>query len=51
MAGVKQARDGTVGILTLDQPAGPNAMTPDLLGALAGARRSSRVHGEGRAIS
>jgi len=37
MAGVKQARDGTVGILTLDEPASLNAMTPDLLGALAAA--------------
>nr|WP_249141759.1 enoyl-CoA hydratase-related protein [Bradyrhizobium diazoefficiens] len=37
MAGVKQARDGAVGILTLDEPATLNAMTPDLLGALAAA--------------
>ncbi|MBR1132814.1 enoyl-CoA hydratase-related protein [Bradyrhizobium iriomotense] len=37
MAGVKQARDGDVGILTLDEPACLNAMTPDLLGALAAA--------------
>ena len=35
MAGVKQAREGAVGILTLDEPASLNAMTPDLLGALA----------------
>ncbi|MBR0831021.1 enoyl-CoA hydratase/isomerase family protein [Bradyrhizobium manausense] len=35
MAGVKQARDGTVGILTLNEPDRLNAMTPDLLGALA----------------
>ncbi len=35
MAGVMQARDGAVGILTLDEPASLNAMTPDLLGALA----------------
>jgi 2-(1,2-epoxy-1,2-dihydrophenyl)acetyl-CoA isomerase len=35
MAGVKQARDGTVGILTLSEPDSLNAMTPDLLGALA----------------
>jgi 2-(1,2-epoxy-1,2-dihydrophenyl)acetyl-CoA isomerase len=35
MAGVKQTRDGAVGILTLDEPASLNAMTPDLLGALA----------------
>ncbi|MBR0968753.1 enoyl-CoA hydratase/isomerase family protein [Bradyrhizobium diazoefficiens] len=37
MAGVKQARDGAVGILTLDEPASLNAMTPDLLRALAAA--------------
>src|SRR6266581_1326853 len=37
MAGVKQARDGAAGILTLDEPASLNAMTPDLLGALAAA--------------
>ena len=35
MAGVKQARDGAVGVLTLDEPASLNAMTPDLLGGLA----------------
>ena len=32
MAGVKQDRDGAVGILTLNEPASLNAMTPDLLG-------------------
>jgi 2-(1,2-epoxy-1,2-dihydrophenyl)acetyl-CoA isomerase len=37
MAGVNQYRDGTVGILTLDEPATLNAMTPDLLGGLAAA--------------
>jgi 2-(1,2-epoxy-1,2-dihydrophenyl)acetyl-CoA isomerase len=37
MAGVKQARDGAVGILTLNEPESLNAMTPDLLGALASA--------------
>jgi len=37
MAGVKQARDGAVGILTLSEPASLNAMTPDLLGSLAAA--------------
>jgi 2-(1,2-epoxy-1,2-dihydrophenyl)acetyl-CoA isomerase len=35
MAGVKQGRDGAVGILTLNEPESLNAMTPDLLGALA----------------
>jgi len=35
MAGVKQSRDGAVGILTLSEPESLNAMTPDLLGGLA----------------
>ncbi len=35
MAGVKQTRDGAVALLTLSEPASLNAMTPDLLGALA----------------
>src|SRR5262245_10033713 len=35
MAGGKQGRDGAVGILTLNEPESLNAMTPDLLGALA----------------
>src|SRR5689334_17725136 len=34
MAGVKQGREGAVGILTLNEPESLNAMTPDLLGAL-----------------
>ena len=37
MAGVKQTRDGAVGLLTLSEPASLNAMTPDLLGGLAAA--------------
>ena len=37
MAGVKQTKDGVVGLLTLSEPATLNAMTPDLLGALAAA--------------
>ena len=37
MAGVKQARNGAVGVLTLNEPASLNAMTPDLLGGLAAA--------------
>ncbi len=37
MAGVKQTREGAVGVLTLDEPASLNAMTPDLLGGLASA--------------
>ena len=35
MAGVRQARDGAVGILTLSEPASLNSMTPDLLMGLA----------------
>lgn len=35
MAGVLEERDGAVGILTLDEPATLNAMTPDLLEGLA----------------
>lgn len=37
MAGVKRDRDGAVALLTLDEPATLNAMTPDLLGELAAA--------------
>ncbi|MDQ8726692.1 enoyl-CoA hydratase-related protein [Bradyrhizobium sp. LHD-71] len=39
MGGVKRDRDGAVGLLTLDEPASLNAMTPDLLGDLARAVR------------
>ena len=39
MPGVKRDRDGSVGLLTLDEPETLNAMTPDLLGALAAAVR------------
>src|SRR3954452_18911232 len=35
MSGVKRERVDTVGVLTLDEPATLNAMTPDLLGDLA----------------
>ena len=35
MPGVKRERDDSGGILTLDEPATLNAMTPDLLGDLA----------------
>src|SRR5688572_8161107 len=35
MPGVKRERDGSVGVLTLDEPETLNAMTPDLLGDLA----------------
>ncbi len=37
MPGVKRERDGSVGVLTLDEPETLNAMTPDLLGDLAAA--------------
>jgi 2-(1,2-epoxy-1,2-dihydrophenyl)acetyl-CoA isomerase len=37
MPGVKRERDDSVGVLTLDEPASLNAMTPDLLGDLAAA--------------
>jgi 2-(1,2-epoxy-1,2-dihydrophenyl)acetyl-CoA isomerase len=37
MTSVKQTRDGVVGLLTLNDPASLNAMTPDLLGGLAAA--------------
>src|SRR6478609_2105460 len=37
MAGVTQTKDGAVGVLALSEPASLNAMTPDLLGALASA--------------
>ncbi|VIO78626.1 enoyl-CoA hydratase-related protein [Bradyrhizobium ivorense] len=57
MTGVKRERDGKVGILTLNDPASLNAMTPDLLGDLARAIgemtndpgiRALVVTGEGR---
>src|SRR3954463_3589627 len=35
MPGVKRERDDSIGVLTLDEPATLNAMTPDLLGDLA----------------
>jgi 2-(1,2-epoxy-1,2-dihydrophenyl)acetyl-CoA isomerase len=35
VAEVTRSKDGAVGILTLNEPASLNAMTPDLLGALA----------------
>ena len=37
MDGVKKAKDGAIGLLTLSEPASLNAMTPDLLGGLAAA--------------
>ena len=37
MTGVTRERDGNIGILTLNEPASLNAMTPELLGDLAAA--------------
>src|ERR1700748_2824528 len=57
MSSVKQTRDGAVGLLTLNDPASLNAMTPGLLGGLAAAigemagdptLRSLVLTGEGR---
>ncbi|MBR0799433.1 enoyl-CoA hydratase/isomerase family protein [Bradyrhizobium jicamae] len=57
MTAVKRERDGAVGILTLNDPASLNAMTPELLGDLAtaiceitgdGGTRALILTGEGR---
>ncbi|OQW54060.1 MAG: crotonase [Proteobacteria bacterium SG_bin9] len=50
MGSVKQARDGAVAILTLDDPATLNAMTPDLLGGLAAAIAQTESDPDVRAI-
>lgn len=50
MPGVKRDRDGSVGLLTLDEPETLNAMTPDLLGALATAVRETTADPELRAL-
>src|ERR1700712_3269941 len=50
MAGVKQTRDGAVGLLTLSEPASLNAMTPDLLGGLAAAIGEMTADPEVRAL-
>lgn len=50
MGSVKQARDGAVAILTLDDPATLNAMTPDLLGSLAAAIAQAERGPDVRAI-
>lgn len=50
MGSVKQARDGAVAILTLDDPATLNAMTPDLLGSLAAAIAQTESDPNVRAI-
>lgn len=56
MAGVKREREGAVGILTLDEAASLNAMTPELFGdlkravdeAVAGGARALVLTGAGR---
>src|SRR5882672_1829923 len=50
MPGVKRERDDAVGVLTLDEPATLNAMTPDLLGDLAVAIREMTDDPEVRAL-
>ena len=50
MAGIKQDRDGAVALLTLDEPATLNAMTPDLLGGLATAIRDTTADAGVRAL-
>jgi 2-(1,2-epoxy-1,2-dihydrophenyl)acetyl-CoA isomerase len=50
MPGIKRDRNGSVGILTLDEPDTLNAMTPDLLGALATAIHETTVDPELRAL-
>jgi 2-(1,2-epoxy-1,2-dihydrophenyl)acetyl-CoA isomerase len=50
MAGVKRAREGAVGILTLDEASSLNAMTPALMGDLAAAITESTTDQQVRAI-
>jgi 2-(1,2-epoxy-1,2-dihydrophenyl)acetyl-CoA isomerase len=50
MSGVKRDRNGSVGLLTLDEPASLNAMTPDLLGDLAVAVREMADDADIRAL-
>ena len=50
MANVKREREGALGILTLDEPASLNAMTPDLLGDLAAAVGEMTAGAEVRAL-
>src|SRR5712691_8860065 len=50
MPGVKRERVHAVGVLTLDEPASLNAMTPDLLGDLATAIREMTDDPEIRAL-
>jgi 2-(1,2-epoxy-1,2-dihydrophenyl)acetyl-CoA isomerase len=50
MPGVKRERIDAVGLLTLDEPASLNAMTPDLLGDLASAIREMTDDPDVRAL-
>ncbi|MBL8382955.1 MAG: enoyl-CoA hydratase/isomerase family protein [Burkholderiales bacterium] len=50
MAGVRREREGSVAILTLDEPASLNAMTPDLLGDLAAALGEVAADAQVRAL-
>src|SRR5947209_7884632 len=50
MPGIKRDRNGSVGVLTLDEPETLNAMTPDLLGALATAIHETTADPELRAL-
>jgi 2-(1,2-epoxy-1,2-dihydrophenyl)acetyl-CoA isomerase len=50
MAWVKRSRDGNVGVLTLNDPASLNAMTPELLGDLATAVGEVTGNGDIRAL-
>lgn len=50
MAGVRREREGAVAVLTLDEPASLNAMTPDLLGDLARAVRECSADADVRAL-
>ena len=50
MSGVKREREDNVGVLTLDEPASLNAMTPDLLGDLALAIREMTDDPQVRAL-
>src|SRR3954447_557153 len=50
MPGVKREREGAVGVLTLDEAATLNAMTPDLLGDLAKAIGEMTADPEVRAL-
>ncbi|MFN0161750.1 MAG: enoyl-CoA hydratase-related protein [Burkholderiales bacterium] len=50
MAGVRRERAGAVAILTLDEPASLNAMTPDLMGDLATAVAECSADAQVRAL-